>query len=109
MGNDPKTEPLRPFPLVQSKNHEVRFPEIVNKRGLHARASAKFVQCVERFNVKITVTRNDYTVDGKSIMGLMMLAAVQGSKISVCAVGPDSDAALNALVALISRGFDEEN
>ena len=81
---------------------------IINKRGLHARASAKFVQMVERFNAEITVTRNGETVGGTSIMGLMMLSAGPGTSIVVSATGPQAEAALEALTALIGSKFGEE-
>ena len=80
---------------------------IVNKRGLHARASAKFVQMVERFNAEVWVTRGSETVGGTSIMGLMMLAAGLGSTIRIAATGRDADAALDALAALIASRFGE--
>lgn len=81
---------------------------ICNKKGLHARASAKFVQCAEQFDAKITVAREGTEVAGTSIMGLMMLAAATGSKISISADGPAAKEALDALVALIDRKFDED-
>ena len=81
---------------------------IINKRGLHARASAKFVQMVERFNAEITVTRNGETVGGTSIMGLMMLSAGVGTSIVVTASGPEAEAAMTALVELVGSKFGEE-
>jgi phosphocarrier protein HPr len=81
---------------------------ITNKRGLHARASAKFVQTVERFNADITVTRNGETVGGTSIMGLMMLAAGIGTSITVTAKGPEAEAAMEAISALVLDKFGEE-
>jgi phosphocarrier protein len=81
---------------------------IVNKRGLHARASAKFVQCAERFNAQIAVTRDGTTVAGTSIMGLMMLAAAPGTSIKIEARGPDAKAALEALIVLVTSRFGEE-
>jgi len=86
--------------------HEVTL-EICNKRGLHARASAKFVKCVERFDVDIVVTRDNQTVGGTSIMGLMMLAAAPGCSIHIEANGPDADAALAALSHLVNDKFGE--
>ena len=80
---------------------------IQNARGLHARASAKFVQCVEAFDVQVTVCREGQAVGGTSIMGLMMLAAGKGSTIDVTAVGVDADAALKALDALVEDKFGE--
>ena len=81
---------------------------IVNKRGLHARAAAKFVRLVEAHTAEIWVSRLDMRVSGSSIMGLMMLAASPGSEIAVEASGPGAEAALDALRALVTGGFDEE-
>lgn len=81
---------------------------ITNKRGLHARASAKFVQMVERFQSTITVTRNAETVGGNSIMGLMMLAAGPGTSVIVSATGPDAQDAITALTKLVESKFGEE-
>jgi phosphocarrier protein len=81
---------------------------IINKRGLHARASAKFVQMVERFNAEVTVTRNGESVGGTSIMGLMMLSAGPGTTIMVSAIGPDAEAAIAALTELVGSKFGEE-
>jgi phosphocarrier protein HPr len=81
---------------------------IINKRGLHARASAKFVQMVERFSAEIWVTRGSETVGGTSIMGLMMLSAGPGTTIVVSAIGPDADAAIEALTELVASKFNEE-
>jgi phosphocarrier protein HPr len=81
---------------------------IVNKRGLHARASAKFVQAVERFNAQVWVTRGGETVGGTSIMGLMMLAAGPGTTITVAAAGDDAEAALAAITELVESKFNEE-
>ncbi|WP_371348649.1 HPr family phosphocarrier protein [Ancylobacter sp. IITR112] len=80
---------------------------IVNKRGLHARASAKFVQTVERFDAEVSVTRAGETVGGASIMGLMMLAAAPGTTILVEATGPEAKAAIDALEALVADRFGE--
>jgi phosphocarrier protein HPr len=87
---------------------ERRFT-IVNKRGLHARASAKFVQCVERFQAQVRVSRAGETVGGTSIMGLMMLAAGIGSQIEVSATGREAAEVLAALETLISTRFGEED
>jgi phosphocarrier protein HPr len=81
---------------------------IINKRGLHARASAKFVQTVERFDAQVWVTRGGETVGGTSIMGLMMLAAGPGTTITVAASGPEADAALAAITELVESKFNEE-
>jgi phosphocarrier protein HPr len=81
---------------------------IINKRGLHARASAKFVQLVERFNAEVWVTRGGETVGGTSIMGLMMLSAGPGTTITVSAIGPDAEAAVVAITELVASKFNEE-
>jgi len=80
---------------------------ISNALGLHARAAAKFVHTAGRFTSDIRVARGDREVDGKSIMGLLLLAAAQGSAIRISADGADEDAAMAALCALVARGFDE--
>ena len=84
-----------------------REMEILNKRGLHARATAKFVKCVERFEATVTVSRLGETVGGRSIMGLLTLAAAQGTTILVEARGPQAKEVLEALAALILNKFDE--
>jgi phosphocarrier protein HPr len=81
---------------------------IINKRGLHARASAKFVQTVERFNAEVWVTRGSETVGGNSIMGLMMLSAAPGTSIVVSAIGPEAQAAIDAISELVASKFNEE-
>jgi phosphocarrier protein len=86
----------------------VRDFQIVNKRGLHARAAARFVQCVERFEASVTVSKDQSSVDGESIMGLMMLAAGPGSTVRVSAKGADAEAALDAIAKLIATRFGEE-
>ena len=80
---------------------------IVNKKGLHARATAKFVQCVDQFDAEITVTRCGETVNGNSIMGILTLGAYQGSSITLTARGPQAEAALEALATLIAHRFGE--
>ena len=92
-----------------SKGAEVRVLTIVNKKGLHARASAKFCQTVERFDAAIKVTRGHETVGGTSIMGLMMLGAATGTTITVEATGNEAVAAADALDKLVSSGFGEED
>jgi len=82
--------------------------KITNKRGLHARASAKIVEASARFQSQITVTKDGQSVDGRSIMGLMMLAASYGSEVEVCAEGPDAGEALKAILALAEAKFGEE-
>src|SRR5476651_1825523 len=86
-----------------------RVLEIINKKGLHARASARFVQTAERFDATVMVTRGSETVGGTSIMGLMMLAAGIGTRITVEATGNEASAAVEALAALVSSGFGEED
>ena len=85
-----------------------REVEIVNKKGLHARASAKFVQTAEQFDAAIIVTRGHETVGGTSIMGLMMLAAGTGSTIIIQATGKQAQKAVDTLVELVSSRFGEE-
>jgi phosphocarrier protein len=85
-----------------------REVEIVNKKGLHARASAKFVQTAEKYDAAITVTRGHETVGGTSIMGLMMFAAGPGTKVLIKATGKDAAAAVKALCALVEGHFGEE-
>ena len=80
---------------------------IVNKKGLHARAAAKFVQCAERYEAIVSVSRDQHAVGGTSIMGLMRLAAGIGSTIHIAAQGPDAAAALEALAALVADKFGE--
>ena len=81
---------------------------IVNRRGLHARAAAKFVKFAEQFVADIEVAKDDMVVPGTSIMGLMVLAAATGSQLEIRARGREAQAALAALVALVERGFDED-
>jgi phosphocarrier protein HPr len=98
--NPPTTPETRPGTVV-------RTLEICNKRGLHARASAKFVQTVERFDAEVRVTRGQETVGGTSIMGLMMLAAGPGTTITIEASGPEAAEAVEALTALVAGRFTE--
>jgi len=95
-------------PAVAGDAPVVREVEIVNKKGLHARASAKFVQMAEQFDADIKVSRHGETVGGTSIMGLMMLAAGPGSTITIAATGNDAAAAVEALCSLVSSRFGEE-
>jgi phosphocarrier protein len=80
---------------------------IVNRRGLHARASARFVKCAASFDADVRVTRDGQTVGGTSIMGLMTLAAAPGCSILLEAEGPQAEAAMEALSKLIEEGFGE--
>jgi phosphocarrier protein len=94
---------------ASQKGAVVREIPIVNKRGLHARASAKFVKMVEEFDAEISVTgRSGETVGGNSIMGLMMLSAGPGTTITVSATGAQAEAAVAALAQLVGNKFNEE-
>ena len=86
----------------------VRVMHIVNEKGLHARASAKFVQTVEKFDADVRVSRGGETVGGTSIMGLMSLAAARGTDITVEATGADAQAAIDAIEALVVGRFGED-
>jgi phosphocarrier protein HPr len=101
-----KCSPDAPLACVDSL---VRVLEIVNQKGLHARASAKFVQTVEKFDADVRVTRCGETVGGDSIMGLMMLAAGPGTSITVEASGHDAAAVMDALAALVTGRFGEDD
>lgn len=85
-----------------------RTVEIVNARGLHARAAARFVRMAEGFDADILVAKDGVEVSGTSIMGLMMFAAAPGSKVRISASGADASAALDALAALVADGFGED-
>jgi phosphocarrier protein HPr len=87
---------------------ELREMRIVNRKGLHARATAKFVQCVDRYDAEISVTRCGETVGGDSIMGILTLGAGLGSTIMVAARGPQASEALEALAALVANRFGED-
>ena len=86
----------------------VRTVEIINKRGLHARASAKFVKLATEFDAEVRVSRDGTVVDARSIMGLMMLAAGPGCTIDIEAEGPEAEKALSALAELVADRFQEE-
>jgi phosphocarrier protein len=85
-----------------------RTVEIVNKRGLHARASAKFVKLATEFDAEVRVSRDGTVVDARSIMGLMMLAAGPGCTIEIEAEGPEASQAVDALAGLIADRFQED-
>ena len=85
-----------------------RTVEIVNKRGLHARASAKFVKLAATFDAEVRVSKDGHTVDARSIMGLMMLAAAPGCSIDIEAEGEQANEAVDALVDLVAARFDED-
>jgi len=82
---------------------------IVNRLGLHARPAAHFVRCSNQFSAEVYVSRDGIEVNGKSIMGVMMLAAEQGATIRIRAEGGDATEAVQQLVALVERGFDEDD
>jgi phosphocarrier protein len=86
----------------------VREVRIRNPLGLHARAAARFVHTASRFRARVTVSRNAKSMDGKSILGILLLAASQGTLLRVAAEGEDEAAAVDALAALVEGGFGEE-
>jgi phosphocarrier protein len=92
---------------------EIKHPHAIvliqNRKGLHARASAKFVRCAEQFDAEIKVSKDGQSVGGTSIMGLMMLAASIGTSVTIEATGREAPEAIEALVALINDRFGEEN
>ena len=85
-----------------------RSVTVPNRLGLHARAAARFVHVASRYQSQIRVSRGSHTMDGKSIMGILLLAAATGSVLTVCADGSDEVAALDALCAFIEGGFGED-
>jgi phosphocarrier protein HPr len=107
MSDDDAAPESNAGPSVPPGALSVEIP-IINKRGLHARASAKFVQTVELFNSEVWVTRGGETVGGTSIMGLMMLSAGPGTSIVVSAIGPEADAAIAAITELCASKFHED-
>lgn len=82
--------------------------EVINLLGLHARAAARFVRTASRFQSKITITKEGTTIDGKSILGILFLAASAGSQITISAIGDDESEAVDALTSLVAGGFGEE-
>ncbi len=107
--DEPSCPPGAVRPAGAPKNGELaRSVEITNKRGLHARAAARFVKLAQTFDARVTVANQEQTVSGVSIMGLMMLAAAPGSAIEIRASGPQAQAALDALAALVAAKFDED-
>jgi phosphocarrier protein len=85
-----------------------RTVEILNERGLHARASAKFVKLASSFDAEVHVSRDGQTVDARSIMGLLMLGAGPGATVEISAEGPEAEAAVEALSDLIASRFEED-
>jgi phosphocarrier protein HPr len=98
-------EQCPPSPLTDALSREL---PIINRKGLHARATAKFVQCVDRFDADVKVTRGDETVGGDSIMGILTLGAGPGSTITVSASGAQAREVLDALADLVSSRFGED-
>ena len=94
--------------MVDGERPAPRILTIVNTKGLHARASAKFVQCAAKFDANITVTKDSANVSGTSIMGLMMLGAGMGAEITIAADGRQAREALEALAALLASKFGED-
>ena len=95
------------MPEIDSQHPEA-IVTVRNRKGLHARASAQFVKCAEKFDAKISVTREGQTVVGTSILGLMMLAAGPGTTLHLLAIGPEGPEAIEALVSLVETGFGED-
>jgi phosphocarrier protein len=85
-----------------------RTVTVVNVLGMHARAAARFVRLASSFVSQVRVNREDRVIDGKSIMGLLLLAAARGAAITISVDGPDEVAAIDALIALVERGFDDD-
>ncbi len=108
-GSGHSTGECAPDPNPTPEGAVVRVFPITNRKGLHARASAKFVQTVEKFDADVRVTRSGETVGGTSIMGLMMLAAAPGTSITVSATGKEAAEVIDALAALINSRFGEDD
>ncbi len=85
-----------------------RTVTVINQLGMHARAAAKFVHLATRFDARIRVARDAREMDGKSILGILLLAAARGSAVTITAEGSDEEAAAEALAALVASGFGEE-
>jgi phosphocarrier protein len=98
-----------PAPVPSGEPVLTRIVKVCNKRGLHARAAARFVTMAERFGASVDVLRDGQTVSARSIMGLMMLGAGNGSEIELRAEGWDAKEAMDALAALVEAGFDEQD
>jgi phosphocarrier protein HPr len=87
----------------------IRSVEVTNALGLHARAAARFVHLATRFSSQIRVSRDAKVMDGKSIMGILLLAAARGTKLTISADGPDETTAVDSLIQLVESGFGEES
>ena len=96
------------MPEINDSEHPEAIVTIRNRKGLHARASAQFVKCAEKFDADVRVTRDGQTVTGTSILGLMMRAAGPGVTLHILARGPEGPEALEALIALVEGGFGED-
>ncbi|MFO0292795.1 MAG: HPr family phosphocarrier protein [Rhodospirillales bacterium] len=94
--------------MTAAAAHAERRVTILTQRGLHARAAAKFVKLAAQFAAEVAVLKDGVTVSGRSIMGLMMLAAGPGTELTLVATGADAAAALDAIAALIAARFDED-
>ena len=103
-----KRRPTLPASPNSARGALVRELAIINKKGLHARATAKFVQCAENYEASIQVTRCGETVGGTSIMGILTLGAAQGTTITVTALGEEAHQALDALGRLVANRFGED-
>ncbi len=103
--SEPCDCPPNPPPPANAQTREL---EIVNRKGLHARATAKFVHCVEQFDAEVTVSRCGETVGGQSIMGILTLGAGIGSTITVSATGAQAQQAIDAIAALVANRFGED-
>lgn len=108
MGLLPPVSPADTMPEITTSKRPEAIVTVINRKGLHARASAKFVKCAESYDARVTVTRDGQAVGGTSIMGLMMLAAGPGAQLHIRCDGPEGPEALEALVALVEMGFGEE-
>lgn len=106
--NDDGAQPCNEDTAPPPDGAIVRTLPIINRKGLHARATAKFVQCVEEFDARITVSRCGETVGGDSIMGILTLGAGVGTSITVAATGAQAKEALDALEALVANRFGED-
>ena len=95
--------------MADGEGPPARILKIINTKGLHARASAKFVQCAGKFDARVTVSKDGSSVSGTSIMGLMMLGAGIGSEVSVAAAGRQAQEALDAIEALLASKFGEDS
>ncbi len=94
--------------MTEEPERRTAVAKIVNKKGLHARASARLVEAAARFQSVIRVTKDGQSVDARSIMGLMMLAASMGSEVRIDVEGPDADEAMRAILALVEAKFGED-